>query len=468
MIYSRGKINNINVLKGFVLFSMFGLSSQVNAYSPADLLPDYRECYNASSPWDGFGRFGAGCDAVAMSFTDLNNRFGPIVFDDLATDRTAERKRYMQELHAWLRDAASYYIQSRKSVTADEITAFQRAVFAMTQQETFWTHYRKAADNKIKYIRGDYSDRNDGYTGNHYYGHGMFQVDTNSHAPALNEGKGMDWAKHFLYAMDAVLYVKWQNAASQSCVTNYAFGTADYWRARARTAWSAYNSGSNYCRWTSGFQADNDFVSKYDNQSWLSYITNVSATAARDVPCLIKGGTSCGVPTTPPPPTTPAATVNVGSGSSLNKRTGPSTDYGVNGAVAHGTVVTIQCKTTGQTIDGNSTWSKLGTGQFVANAFLISNGVTPPNCTFPQGTVKPNADGSAYLLNVRKGPSTSYEIVGTVSSGSKKSIYCQQDGSTSYTHITKTSKLWSKIGDGQYIADAYLDTPLSPVAHACY
>jgi uncharacterized protein YraI len=462
------KLNNTSMLKGCVLLSMMGFTTQAFAYSPADLTANYRDCLNVSSPWDGFGRFGAGCDAAAMTSTDLNNRFGPIIFDDLATDRTTERRRYMQEAHAWLRDATQYYIQSRKSATAAEVAAFQRGVFAMTQQESFWTHYRKATDNRIKYIRGDYADRNDGYTGNHYYGHGMFQVDTNSHAPALNDGKGMDWAKHFLYAMDAVFYVKWQEAANQSCVTNYAFGTAEYWRARARTAWSAYNSGSNYCRWTTGFTADSDFVSKYDTQPWLSYISNASATAARAVPCLVKGGTSCGTPTTPPPTTTPAATINVGAGSSLNKRTGPSTDYGINGAVAHGTAVAIQCKITGESINGNSTWSKIGTGQFVANAFLLTNSVTPPNCTFPQGTVRPNANGSGYTLNIRKGPSTSYEIVGSISSGTKKNIYCQQSGSTIYTHINKTSKLWSKIADGQYIADAYLDTPLSPVAHACY
>lgn len=169
MLFSVEKrTKNIRLFKSLLLLSILGCSAQIQAYNPGDLTPDYRECYNVSSPWDGFGRFGAGCDAAAMTITDLSNRFGPIIFDDLATDRTAERNRYMQELHAWLRDATSYYIQSRKSATPAEIAGFKRGVYAMTHQESFWTHYRKSADNRIKYMRGDYSDRNDGYTGNHY------------------------------------------------------------------------------------------------------------------------------------------------------------------------------------------------------------------------------------------------------------------------------------------------------------
>ncbi len=60
-------------------------------------------------------------------------------------------------------------------------------------------------------------------------------------------------------------------------------------------------------------------------------------------------------------------------------------------------------------------------------------------------------------LTVRAGASTSSAAVGSVSDGATVRISCQKRGqSVSGTYGTST--LWDKIGDGRYIADAYVST----------
>lgn len=64
---------------------------------------------------------------------------------------------------------------------------------------------------------------------------------------------------------------------------------------------------------------------------------------------------------------------------------------------------------------------------------------------------------SGASLNVRSGASTSYSIVGSLSNGSKVTIYCQKNGQT-ITGTYGTSSLWNRIGTGRYIPDAYTYT----------
>ena len=60
-------------------------------------------------------------------------------------------------------------------------------------------------------------------------------------------------------------------------------------------------------------------------------------------------------------------------------------------------------------------------------------------------------------LTVRTGASTSTAAVGSVSDGATVRISCQKRGQA-VTGTYGTSTLWDKIGDGRYIADAYVST----------
>ncbi|MEU1402652.1 SH3 domain-containing protein [Streptomyces sp. NPDC005728] len=60
-------------------------------------------------------------------------------------------------------------------------------------------------------------------------------------------------------------------------------------------------------------------------------------------------------------------------------------------------------------------------------------------------------------LNVRSGPGTDYNIVRVLPYGAKVPIYCQTPG-TAVAGPYGTSKIWDNINNGEYVADAYVQT----------
>lgn len=240
------------------------------------------QCLNIVDGEWNFGRVPNACDVTPFGTEAyVTENYATVIFID-AVDRTDERRRYMQELNAFIRDTANYYLLTRKpDASANEQTAWQHAINAVAHQETFWSHYRTATDSRIKMVRGDSG-----------HGHGMMQIDDRWHFVALNEGKGFNLIENMIYALD-IYYAEWQNALDESCLDS-----ATNWRNRARSAYSAYNGGpSQICRWTdpddAWVQNDIGFAAKYDNQSWSGYIGDTNHTSPIDVECLAEGGTNC-------------------------------------------------------------------------------------------------------------------------------------------------------------------------------
>ncbi|MFI9648688.1 SH3 domain-containing protein [Streptomyces sp. NPDC052040] len=60
-------------------------------------------------------------------------------------------------------------------------------------------------------------------------------------------------------------------------------------------------------------------------------------------------------------------------------------------------------------------------------------------------------------VNVRSGPGTGYAVIRVLPEGAKVPIYCQTPGTT-VTGPYGTSPVWDSIGDGGYVADAYVNT----------
>ncbi|MFF3612845.1 SH3 domain-containing protein [Streptomyces sp. NPDC002580] len=61
------------------------------------------------------------------------------------------------------------------------------------------------------------------------------------------------------------------------------------------------------------------------------------------------------------------------------------------------------------------------------------------------------------VINVRSGPGTHFSIVRTLAAGSRVPIYCQCPGET-VSGYYGTSKIWDNISNGQFVADAYVNT----------
>ncbi len=128
----------------------------------------------------------------------------------------------------------------------------------------------------------------------------------------------------------------------------------------------------------------------------------------------------------------------------LNVRTGPSTSYATIGTLNKGTRVEVISESAG--------WSKINYNNktaYVSSGYLKAVSTSTPD-TKPEDTTQQykeikvvNTDG----LNVRKGPSTSYESIGKIDKGTSVEVISESDG-------------WSKINyknTTAYVATKYLD-----------
>lgn len=99
---------------------------------------------------------------------------------------------------------------------------------------------------------------------------------------------------------------------------------------------------------------------------------------------------------------------------SLAERTGPSTELGKAGkGYGEGTIISIDCKLNGSTVDGNPRWYKIkGEKSWVSARYVENIGEAPKSCT---------AGDWAYEVtkktSVREGPSTDDKKLGTATVG---------------------------------------------------
>jgi hypothetical protein len=287
-------------MKRLLITLCLGLAGAAHAAYTAT--PNDWACTNKVGGTWTHGRAPSPCDASAFgpdSFVRSN--YAGVIFNDAAASLTDERKRYMQAMYPVIRDASQRYLLARKpGASARELEAFQRGTYATLRQETFWSHYRDAQLSAgqpwlLKMMRGDSG-----------HGHGMMQVDDRYHFVQLQEGKGWNMMQNFTYAMD-IYYAAWESAPN-ACLGGVATpsGTTaeidEYWRGRARSAWSAYNGGpTKVCRWQNpadpNVAKDNGYRDNYDNRLWLVDVADLAKAAAIDVACLMDNGPSCPVPT---------------------------------------------------------------------------------------------------------------------------------------------------------------------------
>ena len=123
----------------------------------------------------------------------------------------------------------------------------------------------------------------------------------------------------------------------------------------------------------------------------------------------------------------------------LNVRKGPPTSYESIGKIDKGTSVEVISESDG--------WSKINyknTTAYVATRYLDKKSTNTEDTTQQYKEIKVvNTDG----LNVRKGPSTSYESIGKIDKGTSVEVISESDG-------------WSKINyknTTAYVATRYLD-----------
>ena len=245
--------------------------------------PDYWKCDNrVGGDWGAWGRLPSVCDMDHFMDPQVaENLFSNIFYND-HLEQGEERMRYLTELYALLRDTAEYYLLERKpTVSATEMGYWKRAIFAMAQRETRWSHFRITTRGYAQMMRGDYG-----------HGHGLVQIDDRHHFSAITEGVGANIVMNILYGLE-IFFNAWEKSVSTSCVRD----EYDY-EGRVRSAYSAYNGGpGKICRWTNSNDrwARNDigFWDHYKNQSWEDYVADLEQEISVDIGCIVDGREDC-------------------------------------------------------------------------------------------------------------------------------------------------------------------------------
>lgn len=274
----------------FIKSIFFGLLlSTLTQATAQNNTPDYYKCVNRVGGEWNYGRAPQACDG--QTFGDdrvILQDYAPIIFNDFE-NISRERSRYMNELNAIIKAASIYYLKKRiPGVSQQELEAWTLGILTTASQESYWSHYRQATDQKLKMMRGDFG-----------HGHGMMQVDDRAHFNAIERGIGWSFAANITYAMD-IYYAAWVRTPTQSCVnssTNYI--------ARIRSAWSAYNGGpSRICRWQNPndkwAKNDKNFFNQLSNKNWQNFVKENNKAPSINIACLMENGTNCTGTTLPP------------------------------------------------------------------------------------------------------------------------------------------------------------------------
>ncbi|MCF2947815.1 hypothetical protein L0668_06840 [Paraglaciecola aquimarina] len=291
-----------------IKMALLGLIAYPLLPAMADTEDNYLCGHRVEGSTATFGQTHHACDVDPFGDVEfVEQKFSSLIYDDLNSDSAS----YVDTLYPVLRDAASYYINQRQAqVSADELAAWQNTVMAVAQQQSYWTHYRMGSDSRLKMSRG-----------NNGHGHGLMQVDDREHFSDIEAGKGWNLFQNLSFALDS-LYAGWIAYDSASCAA-----TETDLSHRAKFSYAVYSGGTEQgCRFEATdnqWQAlDHAFASAWQNQDWLSHVTDPNADAVVDAACYIAGEEGC-VPLGP----LPAPKADIGS---IGKIIGESFDGNPN------------------------------------------------------------------------------------------------------------------------------------------
>ncbi|MEX5721664.1 phospholipase A2 [Geodermatophilus maliterrae] len=153
------------------------------------------------------------------------------------------------------------------------------------------------------------------------------------------------------------------------------------------------------------------------------------------------------------------------SGGAILGRAGPGTGYDETGrSYDNGQPIRVVCTTYGSKVDGtrgpSELWHKLVSGDFVSGAYVRGQGGMPCEGSTPETMTPPDSvhyiDTDGTPLTVRSGPGLHTSKTGVeLADLTPVTVDCLLYG-TSVTGTQGESSVWLRLGEGSYVAAAYV------------
>lgn len=243
-------------------------------------------CRNPDKKPGGWGTYTGSCDADQFGDIERVKVIYPKFIFDRRLDYPGQTAEYITRMHSLIKQVAKKYLVKRNAdATEAEIEAFQLAAVAIASQESMMTHYRFAADDRLKLMTGDQLNS-----------HGMMQVNQVFHANRGGMDTSLDLVGNIQAGLDVYYTDGWRRAPDRKCWDGLNSGASAGKRLsiRTRMSYSAYNGGPDaICRISTPNHPhslkDRAFNTKLTEKPWARLVTDENAPTGLAIDALMAG-----------------------------------------------------------------------------------------------------------------------------------------------------------------------------------
>ncbi len=289
---SKLSVQNSKLILGALLLLGVCQTSQQSAQASPVVI--YPVCNHKEADGANVGDHSNLCDANIFG----NSKMAESLYGDLIFNRTedaaTERTKYVTQLYAFIKASARQFILKKEVKASDaRINRFADDIMTIAYHESRLTHYAYGKDKRFKLMAADIR----------LVSRGLMQINQTFHA-SRDRDNSLDIYGNISLGMDMIYnnekYV--DNSISKgtmSCISKKEKASKGYEDIRLRAAWSAYNSGSEFCRfrrkdkWSAN---DKMFLADMTKGDWRSLISDLRTQTKIDVPCLANGDEFCALP----------------------------------------------------------------------------------------------------------------------------------------------------------------------------
>lgn len=280
----NSEVSKLNLVKFMVLaaglmilFQSNGAFAKGNSYV----------CNHPDKP-GGWGALDLGCDADQYGDVKRAKAIYPMLIFDRRPDGADATAEYITNVQATIKEIAKeYYLKRVPNAKPATLAAWMNTAVAIGAHESMLSHYRISKDNRYKFMTGD-----------KLISHGIMQVNQEFHANK-DFDSSFDFVGNVVAALD-YYFEKWNKSVDQGCYQK-SLGKNPSLNLmllnRARSAYSSYNSGSNFCRFTdlkaTWARNDKHFFETLTQRPWKKYVKDEKRASPVNVKCLIEGDDLC-------------------------------------------------------------------------------------------------------------------------------------------------------------------------------